>query len=410
GYQSETATGFGDLGDLWNGITVVRIGGEYACTTDGLAEGSGTFTVAQFTVTANTGCTGRVEIPQAVTSIAVNALQSSGITSLVIPTSLKSVGDQALNGVSSLISVTFHDGSNLQTIGINAFRQTGITSITLPASLESIGDYAFWADTALTSVTFADNSKLNSIGGWAFESSGLTAITIPASVESIGALAFYNSQSLASVKFAAGSVLEHIGESAFRSIIISEITIPASVETIDNYAFYTSSQLARVTFLGDAPDTMGVEVFNGTATGSAAHVSDTALGFGESGATWNGLNIVLVGGSYDCVSDGLHTGTFTVTNLTVVSNESCEGFAEIPHGVQSIDDDAFENSGLDSVSIASTVVSIGQDSFSGSSVLEKIQFFGDAPSTVGVDAFDDVETGADAYVSNTATGFGDEGS
>jgi uncharacterized repeat protein (TIGR02543 family) len=363
GYQSETATGFGDPGDLWNGITFVRIGGEYACTTDGLTEGSGTFTVAQFAVTAHTGCTGRVEIPQAVTSIAANALQSSGITSLVIPASLKSVGDQALNGVSSLISVTFRDGSNLQTIG-----------------------------------------------SWAFESSGLTAIKIPASVESIGVEAFYNSQSLASVKFAAGSVLEHIGDSAFRSIMIREITVPASVETIDNYAFNSSTQLARVTFLGDAPETMGIEVFNGTATGSTAYVSDTASGFGESGATWNGLNVALVGGSYDCVSDGLQTGTFTVTNLTVVSNESCEGFAEIPHGVQSIDDDAFENSGLDSVSIASTVVSIGQDSFSGSSILEKIQFFGDAPSVVGVDAFDDVETGADAYVSNTATGFGDEGS
>ena len=408
-YQSEIASGFGDPGELWNGINVIRIGGEYACATDGSTEGSGTFTVAQFAVTANTSCEGRVEIPQSVASIANNALQSSSITSVVIPSSVKSVGNEALYGVSSLTSVSFTGVSNLQTIGNNAFRETGLTSVSFPASVESIGDYAFHYNRSMTSLAFANNSRLRTIGQTSFSYSPFTAVTIPASVISIGGYAFYDNPELRSVKFAVGSALQTIGESAFRNTGIREITIPASVTSIGSYAFLASNLLSRLLFLGSAPATVGEGAFIGLATAATVYSSDNEAGFGASGGTWNELAVVNVDGDYNCYEDGLQAGTFTVTDLTVVSNDSCAGFVEIPYGVYAIDDEAFMESQVSEVSIPSSVASIGDDAFSGSSQLSSVRFASNAPEAVGTDAFADIQDGASALVSTSASGFGEDG-
>lgn len=409
-YQSEIASGFGDLGELWNGINVIRIGGAYACTTDGPTEGSGTFTVAQFVVTAHTSCVGRVEIPQAVTSIANNSLQSSSITSVVIPASVKSIGNEALYGVSSLTSVSFIGVSNLQTIGISAFREIGITSFSFPASVESIGDYAFYYNRSMTSITFANNSRLLNIGTASFSYSPLTAVTIPASVISVSGYAFYENVVLRSVKFEVGSALQTIGESAFRNTGIREITIPASVISIGIYAFSSSSLLSRLLFLGPVPETVGEGAFIGIAVGATVYSSGSGVGFGPSGGTWNDLAVVNVDGDYNCYEDGLEAGTFTVTGLTVVSNDSCVGFAEIPYGVYAIDDEAFMDSQVSEVSIPSSVASIGDDAFAGSTLLSSVKFVGNAPDAVGSDAFADIQAGASVLVSTSASGFGEDGS
>ncbi|MDA9072647.1 leucine-rich repeat domain-containing protein, partial [bacterium] len=61
------------------------------------------------------------------------------------------------------------------------FGATSLTSITIPASVESIGNNAFYLASALNTVTFKTGSQLTSIGERAFQSaSSLTSITIPA--------------------------------------------------------------------------------------------------------------------------------------------------------------------------------------------------------------------------------------
>ena len=87
-------------------------------------------------------------------------------------------------------SVSFESGSLLTSIGGSAFQESGLTSITIPASVTSIGNDAFYSCNSLTSVSFESGSQLTSIGNYAFYSTGLTTITIPASVTSIGNDAF----------------------------------------------------------------------------------------------------------------------------------------------------------------------------------------------------------------------------
>jgi hypothetical protein len=104
-------------------------------------------------------------------------------------------GDYIRNGTFSgctgLTSVTFAEGSHLQTIGDRAFSNcASLTSITIPASVTEIGYEAFSGCTGLTNITIP--TSVTTIGNVAFSGcTSLTNITIPATVTYIGGRAFY---------------------------------------------------------------------------------------------------------------------------------------------------------------------------------------------------------------------------
>ena len=91
-----------------------------------------------------------------------------GITSVVIPSTVKS-------------------------IGIGAFLGNKLTEITIPSSVTSIGAGAF-AGNQLTSITLSDG--VTSIGNSAFENNQLIEVVIPSSVTSIGSYAFAKNQGI----------------------------------------------------------------------------------------------------------------------------------------------------------------------------------------------------------------------
>ena len=102
----------------------------------------------------------------------------SSLTSIIIPSSVTSIGSYAFAGCSTLTTVTFGENSQLESIGSYAFQNcSNLTSITIPESVTSIGDYAF------------------------YNCDSLTSVTIPSSVTSIGRSAFYGCNSLTSVTF-----------------------------------------------------------------------------------------------------------------------------------------------------------------------------------------------------------------
>ena len=83
----------------------------------------------------------------------------SGLTSVVIPSSVTSIGSYAFRGCGGLTSVTFGAGSQLASIGSYAFYGCSeLTSVKIPVSVSSIGKYAFDGCSKLTSVTFDDTS------------------------------------------------------------------------------------------------------------------------------------------------------------------------------------------------------------------------------------------------------------
>ena len=139
------------------------------------------------------------------------AFKNLNITSVVIPDSVKSIGDYAFVYCFVLTSVTI--GDSVTSIGDYAFREcTSLASVTIPNSVTSIGEGAFSGCTSLTSVTIPDS--VTSIGNRAFDwCTSLTSVTIPDSVTSIGNYAFYWCTSLTSVTI--GDSLKSIGYAAF---------------------------------------------------------------------------------------------------------------------------------------------------------------------------------------------------
>jgi hypothetical protein len=150
----------------------------------------------------------------------------TSLTSIQLPSSLISIGDQAFRGCTGLTSVNF----------------------STPSSLTSIGAWAFYSCTGLASVNFSTLSSLTSIGEWAFYGcTGLTSVTIPSSVTTIATYAFYFCTGLTAFNFSAPSTLTSIGEGLFWGCTeLTSINIPSSVTSIAAYAFYGCTGLTSV--------------------------------------------------------------------------------------------------------------------------------------------------------------------
>lgn len=91
-------------------------------------------------------------------------------------------------------------------INKNAFSHTKLTSVVVPATIKEIGEYAFAGCKSLRSISIPDSVKI--IGPSAFyHCIALTSITIPISMKAIGEDAFHGCAALGNVIY--GGTIEH---------------------------------------------------------------------------------------------------------------------------------------------------------------------------------------------------------
>ncbi len=192
------------------------------------------------------------------------AFPSSNITSIVIPASVTSIGEQAFYYCSNLTTVTFAENSQLASISGFAFSYcSSLASIVIPANVTSIGEQAFYYCSNLTTVTFAENSQLTSIGEQAFcYCSNLTTVTFAENSQStsIGEYAFRGCSSLTSIEIPAG--VTSIGEYAFSSCGITTVTFAknSQLTSIGEFAFSGCSSLTTVYYGGSTSDWTGISI------------------------------------------------------------------------------------------------------------------------------------------------------
>ena len=238
------------------------------------------------------GCSGltSVTLPDTVKSLGNAAFEyCDGLTSVTLPDSVTSIGRNAFAGCSSLTSVSL-PGSVTQ-IGDDAFRDCGnlkdvyytgdlaswcsisfhafdsnplkyarnfyvgnelITELVLPDNVTLISDKAFCGYARLTSVVVSDGAT--SVGNLAFyQCNGLKSVVIGNGVTSIGYEAFRECEALESVVI--GNDLEKIGGLSFSGCTaLKSVVIGRGVKEIGALVFRDCNSLEGVYYCGTASD------------------------------------------------------------------------------------------------------------------------------------------------------------
>ncbi len=185
-----------------------------------------------------------------VRTICANTFQNSNITSVQIPDSITSIGNQAFYSCDNLKTVTI--GNSKATVGNNAFEFCHSSLYTSYEYGTYVGDsenpYSILIELTnknLSTYSIHENTKILAHG--VFQNcSRLTGITIPEGVVSMGDYVFYSCSNLTGIILPDG--ITSIGNRAFyQCYSLASITIPDSVTSIGDWAFYQCYSLASIT-------------------------------------------------------------------------------------------------------------------------------------------------------------------
>jgi hypothetical protein len=181
------------------------------------------------------------------------------LTSLVIPSFVRVLGEYCFNDCRSLQSVVFGPRSRLATINDRVFGQClSLTRLVIPASTTTIHPEAF-AGSGIRSIEIEEGSVSFRVRNGLlvdFEVRTLVwvigspeEILIPSSIEELRPFCCAWKEALRAVEFESGSNLRSLGPVVFPyCLVLESICIPSSVEAIRDGCFSYCYGLRTVTF------------------------------------------------------------------------------------------------------------------------------------------------------------------
>ena len=330
---------------------------------------------------------------------------SSGVTSIDLPKSLKSISRNAfdsveldrltINGDSGVIlgnsifsnkcSINNLIFSNVETIPERLCAYTNSTgrfyNVEIKNTNSSITNISVSAFTSnVVKSASIDNAN---IGDYAFEkNSNLVSVFIKSGT--IGKSSFINCSGITSCTI--GSGVTSIGGSAFaRCYRLTSVTIPNSVTSIGGSAFYDCIGLTSCT-IGSGVTSIGDEAFSWCSSLTSINIPSGVTSI-DYGVFSNCKNLRKLNSN----TDGFLNIPNSITSIGGIAFSYCSGFTSctIGSGVTSIGDEAFSwCSSLTSIDIPSNVLSIGKEAFYECSNLSKITIRRTTPPTLGSGAFD----------------------
>jgi len=400
-------------------LAVPAVQAQFSYTTNG-----GTITINGYS-----GVGGALAIPVRINGLPVTSIGNSAfinltsLTSVTIPDSVTSLGEDAFEYCGDLISVYFEgnaptadstvfSGDNIATV-YYSYGTTGWSSTFAgrPAVLENGGEAQFSCTTNAGEITITGYSgpdvviipstinglPVTSIGDSAFTNlASVASVTIPFSVTRIGDSAFAYCTGLTNVTIP-DSVTE-LGEDVFFDSGLTNVTIPDSVIIIPASAFAYCTSLASVTIPASVTN-IGNDAFEycGNLTGVTIPSSVTNIGT-EAFAYCSGLTNVTIPSSVRIIGESAFayctslrgaTLAYGVTNVGIDAFGYCSNLASvtIPVSVTNIDEYAFYECGsLTSVTIPYKVRNIGSDAFGYCSNLASVTI-SNGITNIGVSAF-----------------------
>ena len=366
--------------------------------------------------------------PYTVTAIGDTAFKSLStpinVSSVFIPATVTSIGDFAFRCCKFLATVTFAEGSQLKSIGGSAFYGTEhahprFKEIKIPDSVETIGTNAFHNCQDLESITLP--ASLKTIESSAFSSCcNLSKIKLPVSLTTIENSVFDGCRSLETV-FYDGSLAQwsqintsngFLGYSS-PSLVMNDYTaqfisvkddpfaepIPKKTVTITKYTGKESTVILPSTINSWPVTKIGEAAFQDNTTITSVTIPDSVTEIGANafagctnltsvtyGGDWSNLTIqsgnpAVQDAAKDAANEQLFDFEFILNNTAVVvTNYKCKGTAAdvtIPSRykgkpVTAINNAAFPNSAVTSVTIPDSITSIPDAAFVNCSKLTNI--------------------------------------
>ena len=190
-----------------------------------------------YTPEADCAC---VEVPFGTSAIAAGAFSGvEGVESVVLPATVKTIGERAFEKCRDLTSIALPD--SLEELGAHAFQSCKkLRSVALPTGWKALPDSCFELCGALEHVE--GTQGLRQVGSRAFVGcKELVAFRAP-ELELVGAMAFNGCRKLGELEL--GDALRRIGDNAFRCCEgIAGLDLPDSVEGLGRDLFVGCGKL-----------------------------------------------------------------------------------------------------------------------------------------------------------------------
>lgn len=190
-------------------------------------------------------------------------MDCTSLTTITLPYFIARIGNSAFENCTALATFTTMDGADSKT-----------------AALRTIGDRAFFGSTSLNKVVENTTKGVNTIGVSAFENCGQLATINLSGVTRFAEGVFRNAKALKSVTMSASASI-YVGQEAFRNCVnLSEIT--ARIAAVDDGAFRNCISLRAITFVSSGIEYIGSNAFNGCVLIQKVSIPSSVVAIGDS--------------------------------------------------------------------------------------------------------------------------------
>ena len=301
------------------------------------------------------------------------------LRSVVIPDSVRDIGQYAFSMCSQLRSVTFSKG--LTGISSYAFYHCdALESLDLPDSLTSISDHAFAYCSSLKSIVLPE--CMEKLYDEAFyRCTGLTEVTIPKSLTGFGLRTFAGTpwikeqrkenpivvvnNAIIDVHDAKGEITIPEGVTSLGRVFtqnqdITTVTLPQSISELEVDAFNGCTSLTSVT-LSEGLTRIGPRAFSGCKALREINIPDSLSmidGNPFEGTPW--------------FADRLADNPVVAVNNTIIDAGNAAGETIVPEGVTKLDGWFRENKAITSILLPSTLTKVYFNSFDSCTALTSV--------------------------------------
>ena len=190
-------------------------------------------------------------------------MDCTSLTTITLPYFIARIGNSAFENCTALATFTTMDGADKKT-----------------AALRTIGDRAFFGNTSLNNVDVNTTKGVNTIGVSAFENCGQLATINLSGVTRFAEGVFRNAEVLKSVTMSANASI-YVGQEAFRNCV-TLTNITARIAAVEDGAFRNCMSLRAITFVSSGIEKIGSNAFNGCVLIQKVSIPSSVVTIGDS--------------------------------------------------------------------------------------------------------------------------------